>query len=492
MNSNKKKMKIPKSVLNKVKLKTTEDPALTAQPTTSEEFYDQGVNNEESGDRWFSSDLSKALRFYYRAYQDYKKSLELNPTNADALYNLPRLKFDVYNKYIKDDSVVLSSLDNCADALNDNSENGFLVEIQYICKCFDSSIDILVNSGQQASIGWDLYYNIALAYFEFIETYIDSMLPDKLNHESEIICAIERCKSAFSMVLDKLCSAENNGDDLTNLNETICEVTIESYRMISCVYEVLYDEQLLQFMDSLLSDFLIKLDSIASTLIGQKLPNNLSVSIKVAKLKERSARVLRYEDFISCWNSEEDLQNEIEKQLTEASSTRSFIDKFESAGLMIDSPLKWKILTSLGNKYKVLADVLRNAISESEHSNKDENDALSKNISLLCSIYIERADIDLERSILDLPESLENQTTLQNNCKNFLKNALIYSKKSGGLKESASGKGMRKKRQREAAMRLCLIEGKSQDQWDAIIGEQYWPLELKEISSIEAYKQLFK
>ncbi|TID17670.1 hypothetical protein CANINC_003939, partial [Pichia inconspicua] len=335
-------MRITKTVLNRSRYLETEEPSKSL-PASSEEFYDQGVINEDSGDRWFSSDISKALRFYYRAYQSYRDSLKLDPTNPDALYNLPRLKFDVYNKYIKDDSIILTNLENCADALNDNDEGGFLGDIISICKSFDFSEKLLIESGQQNSLGWDLYYNIALAYFELIEKSISEMsLPDQLNYESEIVCAILRCKSAFITVLDKFLSAEREDTSLNDSTENLCEVVIEGYRMISCVYEVLFSQQLLDFMDTILAEFTLRLDNIANILSNQNLPHHLIVNLRISKLKERGARALGYDNFLNIWNSEEDLQNEIEKLLNEASSTRSFIEKFDSVDLTIDSNLKWK------------------------------------------------------------------------------------------------------------------------------------------------------
>lgn len=493
MSGTKKKMKLPKSVMNR--MATIEKTSLNAsvQPTTSEEFYNEGVNNEESGDRWFSSDLSKALRFYYKAYLNYKESLKLNPTNADVLYNLPRLQYEVYGKYTKDDAVILADLDNCANALSDNSPGGFFQNIIFICRNFEASINTLMQSGQESSVGWDFYYNLAMAYFEYIETSMcDSSLLGNLNADSHIIGAIQKCIFMFDKILDQTLENLNNKDENQFLElEALCGLCIESYRMVSSIYESLFTPQLLQIMDRITANFIFKIDEMSKNLLEQQLEPETLINLKISKLKERAARALDYEEFIAAWDSEIDLHSNIEKQLTETSATRSFLDKFDTVGIKIEPSLRWKILSVLSSKYRIISDFLRETIKELEGSNNSDSDDLSTQICLLCAVYIERADIDLERSILDVAEAVQNQVVLQNNCKSFLKNALIFSKKSGGLKESVAGKLMRKKKQREAAMRLCLFERKTQEECNIIIGKEYFPLELKEISEIEAYKRLF-
>lgn len=72
-----------------------------AAPSTAEEFFFQGGLDEERGERWLSgNDLSKGLRFYASALENYSQCVKLSPATSsdkfDAAYNIVRLKFDVW------------------------------------------------------------------------------------------------------------------------------------------------------------------------------------------------------------------------------------------------------------------------------------------------------------------------------------------------------------------------------------------------------------
>lgn len=173
------------------------------------------------------------------------------------------------------------------------------------------------------------------------------------------------------------------------------------------------------------------MDTVSSRLIQDSIPEDILITLKVAKLGERASRQLSYDTFIDLWASDPNLNNVLEKQLTESSSVRSYLDKFETVEVPIPDEAKWLILTQLDGKYRNITATLRAQIDELAKNNNTENDLLSEKISLVCSVFMERADIDLERSLLEVEQAKKNCLVLQNNCKNLLKNALIYSKKSG-------------------------------------------------------------
>lgn len=489
VNKMKKQFRLPGSVLAKIRNPTEQN---NSEPTTAEDFYTQGITSDESGDRWFSSDLSKSLRFYYRAHNYYKEALKLKPDLGDALFNLPRLEYDVYSKYIKDDSVVLEDLENCAEALNDNGEDGLFQNVESLCKRFENCISVM-QQANEGDIGWDFKFNVAMCYFEYIDVLCsDAFIVQNIPSNNNLVMAIQRCIELFSNVLDYTVGATvGTINDVTVNLETVAGVCVESYRMVTAIYETLYTEDLIRFIDTITNQYLQKVDEVANSFTIDVIPMDVLVPIKIAKLHERAARELNFDSFINIWNSETDLNNILDKQLVETSSIRSFIDKFETVDMQLPHENKWRILSLLNGKYKIITETLRNEIKALESINSTEGELLSGKISLLCSVFIERADIDLERSLLDCEESFQHKTTLQKNCVNLLKNALIFSKKSGGIKEGANEKLTRKKRQREAAMRLCLIEGKSQQEWNTIIGEKYWPSELQAISEVDAYKAYF-
>ncbi|GAV28498.1 hypothetical protein PMKS-001969 [Pichia membranifaciens] len=483
-------MRLPKSVL--LRRPDLAEETNDSEPATAKDFYDEGVNYEESGDRWFTSDLSKAIRFYHRAHESYKQALKLDPVMMHALYNLPRLEYEVYNKYTKDDSVVMDDLSNCADALNDTKAGGLFQDIVSLCRTFESSIDILIQSGNESSMGWDFYFNSASCYFEYIETLCsDPSILQDLSEKSELVKAVQRCIYMFEKVLSYMNDTlENNVEDESVNPEAVSSVCIESYRMLSVVYETLYTPELIGFMDNFTAGYLDRVDSVSNKLVQDPIPNDIILTLKIAKLSQRASRQLDYDPFVGIWTSEPELNDTIEKQLTQSSSVRSFLDKFETVEISVPDEAKWLILTNLDSTYRAINAILCSQIDELAKTNNSENDLLSGKISLACSVFIERADIFLERSFLKVNEAVKNRIVLRNNCKNLLRNALIFSKKTGGIRESIIGKLTRKKRQREAAMRLCLIEGKAQEEWGKIIGENYWPQELQALADIEGYKML--
>lgn len=496
MQNRKKQFKLPSSVLAKAESLKLEARA-ERKLETAEDFYLQGVDFEESGDRWFSSDLSKSIRFYHRAHESYKKTLQMDPIMIDALFNMPRLEYDVYNKYTKDDSVVLEDLINCEDALNDKGPHGLFKDIIGLCKSCECTIDTLKSSNNEASIGLDIYLIVTLCYYEYIEFLCnDISVIENLNLDSELVKSIQRSIYYFGNLVNLVNNMSKNETNEENIDvESIVNIATESYKMVSNVYEILYSTDLIDYFNTLMKDFVNEIDAFSNE-IALDLSIDNSNKLKISKLNELTSRKLDFKEFIELWNSDNNLNGLIEKQLVEGSSIRSFLDKLDEYNqinnLETPSDVKWEILTFLNNIYKNIVDIIKPQILEMEKSiTSTENDVLSNKICLICSIFIERSDIDLERSLLTNEDAIKNQTILRNNSRNLLKNAIIFSKKTGGIRESTSGKLSRSKKQREAVMRLCLIDGKSQDEWDIILGEKYWPLELKELSNIDVYKKLF-
>ncbi|KAG5370320.1 hypothetical protein CJU90_1683 [Yarrowia sp. C11] len=82
-------------------------------PSTAEEFFFQGGQDEERGERWLSgNDLSKGLRFYASALENYNQCVKLSPATSsdkfDAAYNIVRLKFDVWYEVYESGDYLLS------------------------------------------------------------------------------------------------------------------------------------------------------------------------------------------------------------------------------------------------------------------------------------------------------------------------------------------------------------------------------------------------
>lgn len=84
-----------------------------ATPSTAEEFFFQGGQDEERGERWLSgNDLSKGLRFYASALENYNQCVQRSAATSsdrfDASYNIVRLKFDVWYEVYESGDYLLS------------------------------------------------------------------------------------------------------------------------------------------------------------------------------------------------------------------------------------------------------------------------------------------------------------------------------------------------------------------------------------------------
>lgn len=477
-------MKLPKFLLQQV-----DQESEITEPKTAEDFYDLGVSEEESGDNWFTSDLRKSLKFYDRAHDYYKKSLEVDPTFSDALFNLPRLEFDVYNKYVKDDSVILDDLENCEEILKSNNDSPLMKDLISICKTFESCFDIALKSN--STIGWDFYYNLALVYFEYIEDLCSDItnVNEIVNSNSEIVLSLERCVNWFDQIFGYFESFNGEANEYFEL-DSIIQVICDAFNLISTVNESMHSPQLLAIINGITNPLLIRIDNLANELVTSELiDKKFNIELNNAKLNQISSNIFDFETLVQCWNSQNEVLGfSIERKLLEGSSYRTFLDKID---LSISDEEKWKILTHMSGFYKELYEIMKTEVSGLEKSKDFDGDTLSTKICLLCSITIERADIELERSLLNLEISMNNKPQLQLNAKNILKNAIIFSKKTGGLKESSGGKLSRSKKQREAVMRLCLIDGKPQEEWDIILGSRYWPLELQSLEGVTLYRGMY-
>ncbi|GMM34023.1 hypothetical protein DASC09_013480 [Saccharomycopsis crataegensis] len=161
---------------------------------TSEDFLNQGTEEEESGDRFTLSDLSKSLRFYQKAYEYYLQAKDLSyaelanankrkPKSSqlllDCVYNASRLLFHVFNEFVKDDiinfQVDVKNIDNVV-----NSDYSILKTLPEVLKSHEDAISIYqklsAEDGSQVFV-WDLFYNTCLVYTELIEDASEEDVP---------------------------------------------------------------------------------------------------------------------------------------------------------------------------------------------------------------------------------------------------------------------------------------------------------------------------
>ncbi|VEU24053.1 DEKNAAC105288 [Brettanomyces naardenensis] len=527
-NSEPRKFKLPKKVLQEMKVSATE--TTTSNPTTADEFFDLGTQAEESGDRWLSSDLSKALRFYQRAYAYYIQALQVDTSHLDTRYNASRLLFTVYTEYIKNEGINLTDLHNCDEALAGN-DNSVIQPLGNITRFFQTSIDLITTAGDR--FPWDLYYNAAICYFE----YVEELTRNGYGTESqfgEAVSGMRASEGLLSSVLEyqvkeveRLVGIGREGaeEERQNVQEeqeghlpddaspvgamedavlpsSIQETCVNCYRLVSTLYEDCWSEERLSLVEGASSEFLGRVDSISSELLNSfTTPGNDLVpaltsdevyELELSKLSLLASKCLEFSDCEAVWKSTP-LEERADKLLVEAGSYRTILDKSDEAERVVSDDLKWKILSIMDQKYKAAYRHLKEDLDKIKNGSvKDTGDDKSDLLSQICSVFIEQADIDLERSMLKESEASKYHDVLLKNCGNLLKNSLVYSKQTGGLRESVSGKLLRSKRRRETVIRMCILGGKvSSSELEREVGEG-WVQEMEELAEAGPYEQQAK
>ncbi len=490
-------------------LSVTEEPSQTdKEPETADQCFNKGTEEEESGDRWITSDLSKALRFYQRAFDLYQKTLKMNPKNLDALYNASRLLFSVYTEYIKNEAVNLADLTNCEEALSGN-DNSVIQPLEKITSVFQHAVDF-VGSHKTDSLPWDLYYNAAICYFEYAEDMTSGGYETDA-HYDEAIGAMVSSEQLLTAVLkfqmqslqdtdsgDQKNKEEEDDDDDDDkiVPTTALETCIDGYRLVTTLYEDACTKKRDQDVEKASQNFISDIDAAASELINAFSANGRLEADQINELRLAKAAFSssRCTDVLACDNvwKQSQIEDRPDKLLIQAGSYRTLLDKYDEANVEISDDQKWTVLTYMDRLYKQAYRILKAELDEYKlRKKKDHGDDSSNIISQICTIFIEEADIALERSNLTSCDiALKSQSVLVKNFHALLKNAVIYSKKSGGLRESIVGKLMREKRRREALIRMCIADGKtSVAELNSIIGFKHWPQEVQDLAEVAQYSE---
>ncbi|ESW97530.1 hypothetical protein KL918_001144 [Ogataea parapolymorpha] len=470
--------------------------AKDTQPDSAESLYIRATEEEEFGDRWLGSDLAKALRFYQRAYCLYLESLRLQTDYLDSRYNVSRLLFFVYDRYVKNEAVILDELENCSEALT-GTASSVVRPLQEIIQVFQESIQI---SQTAEDFPWDLYYNAALCYLEYMEELVNNG-----DSFSELVSCGQECLELLRKVLEhqmrELAALSSPEEPQVIAKEheyetqqeaivppTVLETCVTGYKILATVYEGAISEDERGLVERKFADAALKLDELASTLVNQysapvhdfipPLSAEDLEQLHLTRLYYEAAKADTFDKLLDLWQG----SKSVEKLLLENESYRTFLAKKDT----IPAATRWHVLSSISNRYKEAFELLKQEYDQLKRT--ATNSQLGSKIAQMCSILIERADVDLERS---QTATLEEKTRniLATNANKLLRNAITYSQQSGGLRESVLEKLARRKKLKEASTRLCILEGKtSTEELDKIVGRTFWPQELHELKELGIYK----
>lgn len=446
-------------------LKNEED---RKRPETLEDFIEEGAVEEESGDRWLGSDLAKALRFYQKAFSNYKSAIDLNQENShDAYYNALRLLYLVYSQYTKVDSIEYSKLINIGEVLT-GDQNSVVQDISSIVAAHEAAI---AASPQPSA---DLLYNTVMVYTDFIEECKEVQQISHCGERAHVLLGelLERQKAQAQAQAQ----AQTQGQGLAETEEKVTpgdvlDTVVAGFKLTQAILE----------QDRTLRLFLQPITEIEQ--VGQSVLNEVSPQEREEFLVTRA-----YVDGLSrdslaelydVWDG--DLPATAEKYMLAADSIETFLTQNDiNAGPGTDPDTYWTALTKMNNYFKAAQDILNAEYQRRKVSAATES-GLGSLISQLSKVYIARADIDLQRGQLETEQARTNAELLLRNAKAFLKNAMNLAKTSGGIRETVVEKLEREKRRIEAVSRLCVLENKTDPaELDSIMGSGTWGTEWEE------------
>ncbi|KAK6460801.1 hypothetical protein DFJ63DRAFT_241962 [Scheffersomyces coipomensis] len=520
-----KKPKLGKRALASLRNNDSE-PSSRSEPTTAEEFLEQGSIDEESGDRWLGSDLSKSLRFYQKAYTSYLKS---GGENLDSYYNSSRLLFQVYYQYLKTDGVNVYDLTNVEEALHEDGSS-VIQPIGNVVLAHENAISIAKNSS--GSIPLDLLFNTATAYTEVLEveednpdsnfnqllevtykaqTILIGLMDTQINEfkkfldELKEINSIDDQSTASTSIGDseeKQSESEYTAEEIVQPND-IFDTILTSYKLSQSILENVTDPQTqISQITELITPLLTKSDAIAQDLIHNfselsPLKNDMVANLTTDQINEYKI-IKTYiiglttndiDQLISLWNGEESqLPQTSERYMSAADNIQTFLDRLDINLSFINSNattdevknLFWKSLGQITTNLKKAQDLLNGKLSEKRKLPSGVDLGLGALISQISEIMIARSDIDLQRcQIVNFEPAQKNSTVLLNNAKTLLKNAMTLANTPGGLRERVSEKLQREKKKVDSVLRLCILEGKTSiSELDTILGRNKWINEL--------------
>lgn len=456
------------------------------EPESVEDFLEEGAADEESGDRWHGSDLAKALRFYQKAYSNYKLAVGLGkPEQRDFLqlahYNALRLLFHVYLQYQREDAVQISDLKNVAEVV-DAGVDSVVQEIAQIIQAHESALEF---SGPDAPI--DLLFNTAMVYMDAVED---------AESASEAYGFVDRATALLREVLQRQIAEiqENNGEPRKDAEtdssdppvtaSDLLETVISIFNLAQTLYEAVGSSNNdIQTASSLIGPFVTHADQVAAELLNGSLHiyDYQKQEYLVSKAYCSASSFTNLEDITRVWDDQQ-LPESPERYMLAADCIDNFMQRSGlSSGPTVNPEIYWAALTKMTQYFKVAQEALSGRLQAIKGLGfGNQQLGVGAIISQIAKVNIARADIDLQRSQLPLEQATKNQTLLMNNAKAFLKNATTFAKQAGGIREKAVEKAQREKRRVEAVCRLCVLEGKTDElELDSIIGVGRWQTEFE-------------
>ncbi|KAM9937479.1 hypothetical protein OXX80_003006 [Metschnikowia pulcherrima] len=467
-----------------------QEKAAKNEPETVDDYIEEGAIEEESGDRWHGSDLAKALRFYQKAYTNYRKAIDIGSSDQRPLvqlahYNASRLLFHVYTQYQRTDGVDISELTNVTEVV-DAGSNSVYQEILKIVKAHETAIEY---AGADAPT--DLLFNAAIVYVEAIE---------ETNTSTEIFEMASRSMQLLKDVLERQASelevtsgvkpADVDPNEFTSPADML-DTVISVFSLVQTLYEsVGGTAEKNAAVTSLVGQFVTDSDTVGRQILGNAdIKQEQRLEYLLGKTYASAASCASLKDVFAEWDNSF-LPQSPERYMSAADCIESFMSRTNINSPYSETPEEyWDALTKMDQYFKQAHEMLNTKFKEAKASPASSQTlGLGSIISQIAKVCIARSDIDLQRSHLPLEKAVANSSILQANAKAFVKSAMNMAKQSGGMRETIVEKVQRERRRIEAVCRLCALERKASEQeLDTIVGAGRWQSEIENMRELWVY-----
>lgn len=494
------------------------------QPHSADEYVEQGASDEESGDRWFGSDITKAIRFYQKAYEQYTAGLSLSSgLHADAYYNAARLLFHVYNHYVSAEEVNTATLENVGDATS-GSETSVCQSITAVFKAHEQAMSVAGDSPSP-----DLVYNFALVHIAMLEDEDNGLgetvrignsaiglLEQVLNWQvsalrefAQEVAGLENptLEATFSdraSVQEKQKSEEHTSEQVLQPDDVL-ETVISGYKLALAMMDGLAISEIAA-VAATVGPLLDYCDTIAAELMAGFNENtnawpDLISSISPQTYHEYEVNRAYFRSYnhmespsayIAFWN--DILLPKIPERYMVAADGLAQLIEAHRLTVHASDPEQisavWRCLSQMSLYYKAAQDLLQAQYQQKARGPSGINDGIGSLIAQVSKVIIARADIEVQRSQLELDAARKSQELLIKNAKTLLRNAMSMAEATGGLRERAIEKLQREKRKSEIVFRLCLLEQKtSVAELDSILGRERWVPEFQAVRELRFYSK---
>lgn len=497
---------------------------------TPEELLNQGTEEEESGERFTLSDLSKSLRSYQRAYEYYIKasSGSNGRTLLDSRYNACRLVYHVYNQFFKDGVVDISlDLKSVSNVLSSpylivQTVPEILLLHEQVIESYDS-----MGFSKDVYFPWDLWYNTCLVYTELIEDSDDEdvsferfqyyytraislfedileyqvrKLREDVSHDEESHDEESHDEGEHHHEVEEEDQEMEYEAESSIVPSTILETIAAAYLLVQSVFESanLNDKYKHESLVPLLNGFSSKLEMIANSLLEEfsdspdeyyQLDENELHNYHIARISIQGLQAQSLQSLTDIWLSQLPSINIIlpETYLMIADNFQNFLVR-----TVLNTEEQWKTLSTISSYYKKSQDAYAEKLKLTQQKAlKDPNNSvdISPIVGQLGSILMNRADIEIIRTSSKFDYKNLKQTLMKNR-NVFLKNALNYLNFNCGLRETFFDRLNRRKLRYQVAIRqysLGLIENiKASNENE----QRLIKAEMNEFKELDVYKYI--